>query len=123
MSVKMTGKSGASQDCKWNSWQYKSRISIVPQVDDFKKKLSNNLAASTKRIKVTQFIAGKNPDEFKPLIGKLCDKDLVEPLHLKNNGVQHLHSMLLNLAIASSALPPKLSSLNCMPHIVQCPRI
>ena len=109
----LTGKFGESLDCKWKPWQYNQRVSIARQVDDFKKKLPHNLAASTKRTKITQFIAGKKSrQEFKPLIGKLCDKQVVEPLHLKNNGVQHLHSMLLNLAIASSALPPKLSSLN-----------
>ena len=81
----LTGKFGESQDCKWKPWQYKQRISIVHQVDDFKKKLPNHLAASTKRSKVTQFIAGKKSrQEVKPLIGKLCDKEVVEPLHLKN---------------------------------------
>lgn len=112
----LTGKFGESQDCKRKPWQYKQRISIAHQVDDFKKKLPNHLAASTKRSKVTQFIAGKKSrQEFKPLIGKLCDKEVVEPLHLKNNGVQHLHSKLLNLAIALSNLPTKLNSLNDLP--------
>lgn len=58
-----------------------------------RKKLPSHLAVSTKRSRVTQFIAvKKSRQEFKPLIGKLCDKEVVEPLHLKNNGVQHFHA-------------------------------
>ena len=34
---------------------------------------------------------------------------------MKNNGVQHLHSMLLDLAISSSKLPDKIRSLSDLP--------
>ena len=42
-------------------------------------------------------------------------KEVVEPLHLKNNGVQHFQAMLLDLAISVSNLPKKLSSLDDLP--------
>ena len=111
--VTLNGKFGLMNDCKWKPWPYKDRLNIAKQVESFKAKLPSSLAASTKRTKITKFIASnKSRQEFQPLIGKLCDKEVVEPLHLKNNGVQHLHTMLLNLAISSSNLPQKISSLS-----------
>ena len=115
-SSSLTGKFGETQNCKWRPWQYSQRILIAQQVSDFKRKLPGHLAVKTKRTKVTQFIAGKKSrQEFKPFIGKLCDKEVVEPLHLKNNGVQYLHTMLLNVAISLSNLPHKLNSLSELP--------
>ena len=85
----MNGKFGPANDCKWKPWSYKERLRIAKQVESFKAKLPTHLAASTKRT-ITQFIASKKSrQEFQPLIEKLCDKEIVEPLHLKNNGVQH----------------------------------
>lgn len=115
-SSSLTGKFGKTQNCKWRPWQYSHRIAIAQQVADFKRKLPCHLAEKTKRAKVTQFIAGKKSrQEFEPFIGKLCDKEVVEPLHLKNNGVQYLHAMLLNIAISLSNLPNKLNSLSKIP--------
>ena len=114
--TKLDGKFGTTLDCNWKPWPYKKRLDIAKQVAKFKSKLPSTLAKSTQRTKVTQFIANKKSrQEFEPLIGELCDKELVEPLHLKNNGVQHLHSMLLDLAISSSKLPVKISSLSDLP--------
>lgn len=96
--------------------KYSQRIVIAQQVADFKRKLPGHLAEKTKRAKVTQFIAGKKSrQEFQPFIGKLCEKEVVEPLHLKNSGVQYLHTMLLNIAIFLSNLPNKLNSLGELP--------
>ena len=115
-SISLTGKFGETPNCKWRPWQYSQRLAIAQQVADFKRKIPNHLAAKTKRSKVTQFIAGKKSrQEFKPFIGKLCDKEVVEPLHLKNNGVQYLHTMLLDLAISKSNLPKSLNSLSELP--------
>ncbi|XP_068686242.1 uncharacterized protein [Montipora foliosa] len=113
--VTLNSKFGSTSDCKWKPWSYTVRLNIAKQVESFKAKLPTNLAASTKRAKVTQFIASKKSrQEFEPLIGKLCDKEVIEPLHLKNNGVQHmhLHTMLLDLAISLSNLPEKITSLS-----------
>ena len=104
---------GTKPGCKWKPWPYEERLTIASQVEKFKEKMPSHLAASTKRNKITQFIASKKSrQEFQPLIGQLSDKEIIEPLHLKNNGVQHLHSMLLNLAISCSNLPQKIRSLS-----------
>ena len=50
------------------------------------------------------------------MIGKLCDKEIVEPLHLRNNAVQHLHLLLLHLAISESKLPVKIENLSDLPE-------
>lgn len=113
----LTGRFGVDQDCKWRPWQYRERITTSKQVVEFKRKLPTHLAKKTLRSKVTQFIAGKKSrQEFQPFIGKLCDKEVVEPLHLKNNGVQYLHTMLLDVAISISNLPNKLNSLSELPQ-------
>ena len=94
-----------NKDWTWLSRCQSSRIKFPP-----------NLAKSTQRSKVTQFIANKKSrQEFEPPISTLYDKEVVEPLHLKNNGVQHLQSMLLDLAISSSNIPDKISSLSDLP--------
>ena len=112
----LNGKFGTTPACKWKPWPYQQRLNMAKQVSRFKDKIPLTLAKSTQRSRVTQFIANKKSrQEFDPLIGNLCDKEVVEPLHLKNNGVQHLHSMLLDLAISSSNIPDKISSLADLP--------
>lgn len=112
----LNGKFGNMPNCKWKPWPYQQRLDMAKQVSKFKDKISPNLAKSTQRSKITQFIASKKSrQEFEPPIGTLCDKEVVEPLHLKNNGVQHLQSMLLDLAISSSNIPDKISSLSDLP--------
>ena len=114
--MSLKGKFGTTPDCKWKPWPYKQRLNIGKQVLKFKDNRPPNLAKSTQRTRITRSIANKNSrQEFDPLIGNLCDKEVVEPLHLKNNTVQHLHSMLLDLAISSSNLPDKISSLSDLP--------
>ena len=106
----LTGKFGKNPNCKWRQWQYSQGIVIAQQVADFIRKLPGHFIEKTKRAKVTQFIAGKKSrQQNKPFVRKLCDKEVVEPLHLKNNGVQYLHTMLLHIAISLSNLPNKLT--------------
>ena len=82
----LNSKFGSTTDCKWKPWSYTVRLNIAKRVESFKAKLPTNLAASTKRVKVTQFIANKKSrQDYEPLIAKLCDKEVIEPLHLKNN--------------------------------------
>ena len=108
----LNGKFGRAPDCKWKPWPYQQRLNMAKQVSKFKEKIPPTLAKSTQRSRVTQFIANKKSrQEFEPLIGNVCDKEVIEPLHLKNNGVQHLHLMLLDLAISLSDIPDKISSL------------
>ena len=90
--ITLNCKFGTTPDCKWKPWPYQQRLNMAKQVSRFKEKIPPNLAKSTQRSKVTQFIANKKSrQEFEPLIGNLCDKEVVEPFHLKNDGVQHLH--------------------------------
>ena len=111
--VTLNSKFGSTSDCKWKPWSYTVRLNIAKQVESFKAKLPTNLAASTTRAEATQFIIRKKSrQECEPLIRKLCDKEVAEPLHLKNNRVQHLHTMLLDLAISLSNLPEKITSLS-----------
>ena len=108
----LNGKFGRAPDCKWKPWPYQQRLNMAKQVSKFKEKIPPTLAKSIQRSRVTQFIANKKSrQEFEPLIGNFCDKEVIEPLHLKNNGVQHLHLMLLDLAISLSDIPDKISSL------------
>ena len=93
------------------------RINVATKVTTFKAKLSKKLSAPTERKKVTQFIASqKARQEFEPFIGPLCDKAVLEPLHLKNNAVQKLHNQLLKLALANSNLQGNISSVTEMPN-------
>ena len=66
---------------------------------------------------MTQFIANhKSRQEFKAFIGPLCEKAVLEPLHLKSNAVQKQHNQLLKLALAKSNLPANISSLTEIPE-------
>ena len=104
-------KFGTSADCHWKPWQYEDRIAVAKLIADKKNKLPAKLSKKTQRDRITKFIADQHSrQEFPPLIGRLCDKELVEPLHLRNNAVQHLHTMLLKLALTVSNLPAKLDS-------------
>ena len=68
-----------------------------------KERLSTSkLKPSTKREKVTSFIAQKKSrQEFPPLVGKFIDRAKAEPLHLKNNA---WHWQQWNLSVLKYAL-------------------
>ena len=87
----LEGQFGTDPNCKWRPWCYTARVSKAKKVASFKIKLAKNskCAAATNRSKVTQYIASmKCRQEFEPPIGVLCEKEIIEPLHLKNNAVQ-----------------------------------
>ena len=80
-------------------------------------KLPQKLTDQTKRSNVTQYICSLGSrQEFEPLIGILCEKEIVEPLHLKNNAVQKLHNQMLLLVLADSNLPNRITSMTDMPN-------
>lgn len=112
------GSFGTTEGKKWKPWKYSDRVTMAEKVTDFKKALSKKkYAASTMRNKTTQFIAENNSrQEFEPPIGKLCENEVLEPLHLKNNAVQKLHSYMLELALSNSNLPTKLSLSGDLPQ-------
>jgi hypothetical protein len=110
----LTGEFGTDSKCKWKPWAYKDRISDAKK---FKNKLPKKLPDQTKRSKVTQYISSLGSrQEFEPLIGMLCEKEIVEPLHLKNNAVQKLHNQILLLALADSNLSKKITFMTDMPN-------
>lgn len=47
---------GKGTSCKWKPWVYSERVTVAKNFD-FKRKLKPNLAQSTKRNRVTQFIS------------------------------------------------------------------
>ena len=99
----LSGNFGISSTYKWKPWRYEERLTVAKQVAQFKKRLSNNVTNKTNRAKITKFIASKNSrQKFFRLIRRLCDKAMIEPLHSKNNAVQHLHSLILKVVLSIS---------------------
>lgn len=85
--TRLDGTFGTDGRVLWKPWKYENRMKVVKQVDVFKKSLEKKkMAASTRRAKVTSFIAQKHSrQEFESVVGKLIDRAHVDPLHLKNN--------------------------------------
>ena len=79
-------------------------MKVVESVEHLKNKISKkDLSDTTKRSKVTNFIATKKSrQEFEPLLGTIVDHAHVDPLHLKNNACAHAHRCLLNEVISHS---------------------
>ena len=84
---KLDGTFGFTGKEVWKPWRYETRINVAKQVGTLKKSLvKKQMAASTRRSKITSFIAQKHSrQEFEPVVGKLIDRAHVDPLHLKNN--------------------------------------
>lgn len=84
---KLDGTFGFTEKEVWKPWRYETRINVAKQVSTLKKSLAKKqMAASTRRSKITSFIAQKHSrQEFEPVVGKLIDRAHVDPLHLKNN--------------------------------------
>jgi hypothetical protein len=100
----------------WDPWKYNERLKVAKKVKDLKKSLEKKkIAPSTKRTRVTAFIASKESrQEFPPPMGELIDRAHVEPLHLKNNACALAHRYLLNEVIKMSRIP---DSVNCFSMI------
>ena len=98
------GSFGLTPDNKWKPWKYNDRIRVADAVTKKKEQLSTSkLKPSTKREKVTSFIAQKKSrQEFPPLVGKFIDRAKAEPLHLKNNAWQQWNSSVLKYALSRS---------------------
>ena len=74
-------------------------------VAEKKKVNKQSIRPTTKRNKITTFIAQKQSrQEFVPLVGKLIYRAHVEPLHLKNNACALAHRYLLNEIFSISHL-------------------
>ena len=115
--TKLDGTFGTDGRVLWKPWKYENRMMVVKQVDIFKKSLEKKkMAASTRRAKVTSFIAQKHScQEFEPVVGKLIDRAHVDPLHLKNNVCTLAHQQLLSEVIAMSKLTDEINSFSQVP--------
>ena len=87
------------------------------EVQKLKAKLSKqSLSYSTKRSKVTYFIAQKKSrEEFEPPLGNIIDKAHVESLHLKNNACALAHWYLLLEVFEISNLPDSIKLFSQVP--------
>lgn len=115
--TRLDGTFGTDGKVLWKPWKYENRMKVVKQVDVFKKSLEKKkMAASTRRAKVTSFIAQKHSrQEFEPVVGKLIDRAHVDPLHLKNNACARAHQQLLSEVIAMSKLTDEINSFSQVP--------
>ena len=80
------------------TWSYAKRLSDAAKVRAFK--LKNPLSARTK---ITKQIASlKSRQEFLPPIGKVVDKALIDPLHVKNNTWEKVNRLIVAEVVTSS---------------------
>lgn len=114
---KLAGTFGFTGKEMWQPWKYETRINVAKQVDTLKKSLAKKqMAASTRRSKITSFISQKHSrQEFEPVVGKLIDRAHVDPLHLKNNACARAHQQLLNEVIAMSKLTDEVNYFSQVP--------
>lgn len=118
--VKQTGWFfGLGSRDTWKPWKNESRISVAKQVESFKKSLEKmKMTVSTRRSKVTSFIAQKHSrQEFEPVIGKLIDQAHVDPLHLKNNACALAYRQLLAEVIAMSKVSSEIILFSQVPAL------
>ena len=109
--------SGSEQHNDFRPWEYHKRLAVAKKVADVKGNLNNTKQAPrTKRSKVTAFItSNKSRQKFEPIIGKFIDRAHVDPLHLKNNALQHTHKIMLYEAIQKSSLDSNVTNMREVP--------
>lgn len=80
------------------TWKYSKRLSDAVKVSSHKEK--NPLSARTK---VTKYIAElKSRQEYEPPIGKVIEKALIDPLHVKNNAWEKVNRLIVTEVVNSS---------------------
>ena len=111
---------GKDYACTWHPWDYGERIKSAENIANKRESLNQNkLSDANKRNKLLNFIREQNyRQEHEPLLGNLIDNGFAEPLHNSNNGWGSLHSIMLEIAIAKSKIPPSVTELNSLPS--QC---
>jgi hypothetical protein len=108
----LNGQFGKKKDQKWHLWNYSERVQVAKSVETFKQTVAKqNIAESTKRSKVTNFIASKRSrQEFKPLLGPMVDRIHIDPLHLKNNACALASRLVLQEVLLISQLSSTMKS-------------
>ena len=116
-----TGSLGSSPRDTWQRWDYSRRLIVADKVLALKKELENKaLANSTKRKKILDCIrAEKSRQERVPILGRLVDKALAEPLHNTNNAWQLFNKSIMNLSLDVSKIPKGISNVSELPE--DCP--
>lgn len=102
------GTLGNSSSNTCQPWSYENRVKVAEKVQKLTTELEDtNLARSTNRNKkVLELIkTEKSSQEKIPILGKLIDKALAEPLHNTNNAWQYFNKQTLNLALNVSQIP------------------
>lgn len=62
--IDLTGTFGKEKDKLWQPWSYSQRVRDAKNVEKFKKTVAKQeMSESTKRSKITSFIAGKKVDK------------------------------------------------------------
>ena len=116
--IDLTGTFGKEKDKLWQPWSYSQRVRDAKNVEKFKKTVAKQeVSESTKRSKITSFIAGKKSrQEFEPLLGPLVDRIHIDPLHLKNNACALAHRLLLNEVLSVSHLGNSMKTFSQVPN-------
>lgn len=98
---------GTGDNNTWQPREYKARLKVVKEVEQFKLSLAGKTMSEKVRwSKITKFIARKKSrQEFTPLVRKLINRARIEPLHLRNDAWQLFSKDLLKESIAKSNLP------------------
>jgi hypothetical protein len=114
----INGQFGKEKDKKGIRGIIRKGVEVAKSVETFKQTVTKqNIAESTKRSKVTNFIAGKRSrQEFKPLLGQMVDSIHIDPLHLKNNACALAHRLLLQEVLLISQLPSAMKSFFQVPN-------
>ena len=108
------GSLGFSPSDTWKPWSYTHRLDVANKVVKLNNSLENSkLAASTKRNKVLTLIRNeKSRQERVPILGKLVDNGLAEPLHNTNNAWQYFNKQLMTLILDASSIPKNTKDIN-----------
>lgn len=115
---KMGGTIGTGPEDTWRPWTYEERVNVAKKVEKLTNDLKTSpLAESTKHAKVLKLIRSeKSRQQAVPVLGKLIDKALAEPLHNMNNAWQYFNINAINLALDLSCIPQNINSVSELPE-------
>ena len=111
------GSLGDDISCSWHPWVYEKRIEVVEKVTQMREQLEKKKCSQvTKRNNLLTYIREqKSRQESQPLLGKLIDLGLAEPLHNANNAWGYLHSLMLEIALSKLKIVTSCNDINSLP--------
>jgi hypothetical protein len=112
------GSLGEDASCTWHPWVYNDRIKVAEKVTLKKGKLeSKKISEATKRNQVLNYIREQGSrQESEPIIGKLIDHGLAEPLHNANNAWGYMHLLILEIALSKSKIAANFIDVDSLPN-------